>query len=123
MKTRLELLNSLIEFKQPLSSILSSLKTFPWDSDEVLVTFQKEHLIHVVNQYLNNHFSASDVENWANAIEGREDIGYATQDKDILNDLIFELANPILTSPLSPDIAREYLIKLSDLRFSTQVSN
>lgn len=122
MKTRLELLNSLIEFKQPLSSILSSLKTFFWDSDEVLVTLEKEHLIHVISQYLNNHFSAVDVENWANAIEGREDIGYATQDEDILNNIIFDLANPILTSPLSPEIAREYLIKLSDSRFSAPIS-
>ncbi len=87
------------------------------------MTFKKEHLIHVVSQYLNNHFSASDVENWANAIEGREDIGYATQDENILDNISFELANPILTSPLSPDIAREYLIKLSGATFSTQISN
>jgi hypothetical protein len=35
-----------------------------------------------------------DLERWANAIEGRDDIGLDTDAADALKEAIFELANP-----------------------------
>jgi hypothetical protein len=53
--------------------------------------------------------SAADVEDWANAVEGREDVGREAGYESLLNDAIFELANPMLHEPLT----REHKDRLS----------
>ena len=95
-------LKALANLDQPLSTILPILKTFPWDSNQAIITLKKEHLIHILSQYLNHSLSAIDLENWANAVECREDISYETEGEDFINDIIFNLANPILSDSLSP---------------------
>ena len=84
MKTRQQQLNALVNLDQPLAATLSVLKTLPWDSNQAMITLNKDHLIHILNQYLNNSLSATDLENWANAIEAREDITDETPDEDLL---------------------------------------
>lgn len=118
MKTRQEYLNALVNFDQPLSTILPILKTFPWDSREAIITLKKEHLIDVLDRYLKNTLSATDLENWANAIECREDITYETDYEDIINDIIFDLANPTLNDPLSPKLVEQYISQLSHSKSS-----
>ena len=118
MKTRQEYLNALVNFDQPLSTILPILKTFPWDSSEAIITLKKEHLIDILDRYLHNALSATDLENWADAIECREDIAYKTDEEDIINDIIFDLANPTLNDSLSPKIIEQYISQLSHLKSS-----
>ena len=114
MKTRQQHLNALVNLNQPLSTILPILKTLPWDSNQAIITLKKEHLIHILNQYLNHSLSAIDLENWANAIECREDIIYETEGEDFINDIIFDLANPILNAPISPELVKQYITQLSN---------
>ena len=75
-------------------------------------------LIHILNQYL----SASDLENWANAIECREDIIYETEGEDFINNIIFDLANPILNAPISPELVKQYITQLSNSTLSIAIS-
>ena len=119
---QLDNLNALVNLNQPLSTILPILKTFPWDSNQTIITLKKEHLIHILNQYLNHSLSAIDLEIWANAIECREDIIYETEGEDFINDIIFDLANPILSDPLSPELVKQYITQLSNstLSFDTR---
>ncbi len=100
MKTRQEYLNALVNFDQPLSTILPILKTFPWDSSEAIITLKKEHLLQILDRYLNNALSATDLESQADAIECREDITYETDYEALINDIIFLLANPTLEESL-----------------------
>ncbi|MFM7711930.1 MAG: hypothetical protein ACKO7A_04060 [Microcystis sp.] len=118
MKTRQEYLKALVNFDQPLSTILPILKTFPWDSSKAIITLKKEHLLQILSLYLNNALSATDLENWANAIECREDIAYETDEEDLINDIIFSLANPTLNEPLSPKLVEQYISQLSHLKSS-----
>ncbi len=113
MKTRQEYLNALVNFDQPLSTILPILKTFPWDSSEAIITQKKEHLLQILDRYLDNALTATDLENWADAIECREDIAYETDYEDIINDIIFYLANPTLNEPISPKSVKQYISQLS----------
>jgi hypothetical protein len=119
---QLDNLKALANLDQPLSTILPILKTFPWDSNQTIITLKKEHLIHILNQYLNHSLSAIDLENWANAIECREDIIYETEDENFINDIIFDLANPILNAPISPELVKQYITQLSNstLSFDTR---
>jgi hypothetical protein len=119
---QLDNLKALANLDQPLSTILPILKTFAWDSNQTIITLKKEHLIHILNQYLNHSLSAIDLENWANAIECREDITYETESEDFINDIIFDLANPILNAPISPEIVKEYITQLSNSTLSIAIS-
>jgi hypothetical protein len=112
MNNRIQLLNSLLEFDKPPTEIVPALNSFSWDSKQPLITLQRQHIVNILQGYLNGKFSASDVENWANAIEGREDIAQEDDFKDILNEVIFALANPLLSRPLSPNSAQKYLAQL-----------
>jgi hypothetical protein len=118
MKNIQEYLNALVNFDQPLSTILPILKTFPWDSSEAIITLKKEHLRDILDRYLNNALSATDLENWADAIECREDIAYKIDEEDIINDIIFYLANSTLNDPLSPKTIEQYISQLSHLKSS-----
>lgn len=107
-----KLLLQLVNFEQPIADTVSLLNQYSWDSGEVLVTIEKDHVINICDRYLKGELSADDVENWANAIEGREDLEYQVNFADLLHELIFTLANPILTGPWSREKAHEWLIKL-----------
>jgi hypothetical protein len=121
MKTRQEYLNALVNLDRPLSTILPILKTFPWDNGEALITLKKDHLIHILDRYLNSSLSATDLENWANAIECREDITYEIEGEDLVNDIIFDLANPTLNEPLSPELVGQYISQLSNSTLSIAI--
>ena len=110
---RINLLHSLLHFNQPLNEILSRLNAFDWDSDSALVTLEPQHIISILERYLAGELEPSQVENWANAIECREDIDYNPNSQELLPDIIYELANPILTSPLSKNTAVELMKQLS----------
>ena len=114
MNTRTELLNSLLSFDQPLRQITSTLATFGWDSDRPLVTLNRQHIATVLTRYLDSELSKVDVEDWANAIEGREDIGYENGVADGLSDVIHQLANPQLTLPMSASFAKKLLKQLGE---------
>ncbi len=113
MNTRTELLNSLLSFDQPLRQITSTLATFGWDSDLPLITLNRQHIATVLTRYLDSELSKVDVEDWANAIEGREDISYENGVTDELSNIVYQLANPRLTLPMSATSARELLKQLN----------
>ncbi len=110
-----ELLNSLLKFEQPLSEILPLLNSFEWDSEKALILLNKRHIVEIIQRYLDGKLSSSEVEDWANAIEGREDIEYERDCEQMIDDAIYELANPLLTRSLSADSAREWLEKFAKM--------
>ena len=40
---------------------------------------KKQQIVNILRRYFNGQLSSLDVENWANAIEGREDIEYESE--------------------------------------------
>ncbi|MDJ1180421.1 hypothetical protein PJF56_16280 [Roseofilum sp. BLCC_M91] len=113
MKTRTQWLNALLNFNQPIGEIVPHLHDFGWDSDTPLVVLNRQHLCSILQRYLDRKLSAEDLEDWANTIEGREDIAYDDEDEELLETLIFELANPLLTAPLSVPLVQDRLEKLN----------
>jgi len=110
IEKRVEILNWLLNFDKPIEEINKMLSEFPWDSKE-LVILEPTHINKVLSSYLSKNISEEDVEQWASAIECRDDIGFFNDDKTLLN-LIHELANPYLTQPLTPDLAKSLLNRL-----------
>jgi hypothetical protein len=99
-KDRMELLQQLVNFSMPLPAIVSSLSQMEWDS-EPLVTLSHQAVKNVLQRYIAHEFNGKDIEDWANAIEGRDDISFESNSENIIGEILFELANPLLTQPLS----------------------
>ena len=108
---RRSILCDLVELRRPLDEILPDLKRLPWDSEVPLVIFGQQQLASVLRRYRDNELSSGDVEIWANAIEGRDDISY--EPSSAAGRLLHELANPRLTAPLTPERAAELLDSIS----------
>lgn len=106
--TRIELLRDLIEVAIPIPMAASRLAELAWDAEADLVELKPEHCTNVISQFIRGSIARSEGETWANAVEGREDIGISAP---MVGEVLHELANPRLTFPLSPSRA-EVLLKL-----------
>ena len=70
----------------------------PTDS-EVLIYAGPGHLLSVLRRFETGEIGAAEVEEWANAIEIRDDIGFEAESDDVVRDVIHVLANPELAGP------------------------
>ncbi len=92
---RREILQSLVTLSGPLSEIRRRLRDLSWDSDdEYIVT--KADILAVLYKAASGQISEQDLTDWAELIEGREDIGFSEDDEDRLKKVIYEAANPTL---------------------------
>lgn len=114
MSERHLVLRNLLEFAKPLDELRSSLATFGWDFRDIPLTMTSDHLNNVIGRYLKGELSAQQVEDWANIVEGREDISLRPKDAQLLHDIVYELANPKLTEELSHKRAREMIDLLNN---------
>lgn len=112
MTERLLTLRSLLEGAAPLDAAIGALGALPWDSDEELVTLTPEHVIRMLERLLSGELTSGDLEQWANAIEGRDDIGLDADASDALKEVIFELANPSLQGATTAESARAWVGRL-----------
>ncbi len=67
----------------------------------------------MLQKFLNGLIPATAVEDWADLIEVREDVDYPESQKDVISDIICQLANPVLEGSLDADKAREFLALLT----------
>jgi len=65
-----------------------------------------------LEEFVNGDLSADELETWADSVEGRDDIEFTPRE---IIDLIAEIANPLLFSPLNKDSARELLTRIDAL--------
>ncbi len=113
MTDRKTLLKKLIRFEAPVSELVSALHSFGWDGDKEFVKLQRSDIVQVLNQYLQSTLTESDIEEWANAIEGREDIEFEIGYDEAINDAVFELANPLLTQRLDLSAVNKIINRLN----------
>ena len=109
MNDRTEVLNALINFRKPLTVISKALIQFPWDSEELVILDAKQ-VKQILEQYLSGEISEAFVEDWANLIECRNDIGFDKKDAHLIKELMRVLANPHLTGRLTHNRAK-FLIR------------
>jgi hypothetical protein len=108
-KMRLSYVRDLLELRKPSDEIAKLLSKFDWDFEGQPVVLEKRHLKMAVLRYLKNEIDGREIENWANLIEGREDIEADKSCEELINSLVFELANPLLTSSFDQTRAKQIL--------------
>ena len=104
----------LIEYQEQISRLIEKLKEYEWDCDEELVVLTPAHVVKVLDKFLANEINEIQVQEWANAIERREDIGFQEEYLSTLDEMIFWLANPNINFPISVELARRVICNLNN---------
>ena len=110
---RLAIVRDLLELSKPLEEIIAQLVTLNCDYEGHGVELTRNHLAMALRRYLQGELSDADIESWANQIEGREDIQFETDSEQEIEDVLYELANPLLTEALSLTRAKALIEKLN----------
>ena len=93
LMAKIDILLNLINFTKDISAIKSDLAKIGFDSESEIVTITQNTIANILNRVIDKEISYDLLEEWANLIECREDIGY---EDEILQEIIFEPANPCL---------------------------
>jgi hypothetical protein len=102
LSARRRVLTAILAQDGELASNLAELGRLGWDSDVDLAVLTREHGRRLLDGFLAHEVSALVCQQWAEALEAREDIGFEAGYEDVLKRLVFELANPEITEPLTP---------------------
>jgi hypothetical protein len=100
-------LQALVEFSRTISELQSLFGSLAWDFDGSPLVMNRGHFRSVLERYLKGGLSSQEIEDWANLVEGREDITFEPDDAELLREVVYELANPELTEQLSNQRAME----------------
>ena len=109
---RYSALQSLLALERPIEDLKNELATFAWDDAPDLVTITRAHIRAILQRFLAGNISAETVEIWADTVECRDDIDFAT-DEQVIN-AIFILANPVINGRLDNHLAERILSNISD---------
>jgi hypothetical protein len=99
--SRAEIVRTLVEYALPIEPVIADLSGYPWDCDAPLFLITPTHVASVLDRYLAGDLTAEHVEHWGNLVEGRDDLDSGED----VSEVIHELANPLLTQPLSKESA------------------
>ena len=111
MRPRLEILKDIVGINGDLSTLQNEILEYPWDIAEPLLSIGKKDILAVLNRFIEKLITAADLEEWANMIECRDDLGF---DEERQQDAIFTLANPDLNGNITEDAVKRIIDELSD---------
>ena len=109
MLERAEILQKLVLFDEPVDPLVSALRQYPWDwiEEEPLVRITALQILNVIDRFLSVKISAQQLEDWAENLECREDVGFDEKHEVVLGDVLFRMANPLLNEPLNGPVVAE----------------
>jgi hypothetical protein len=110
---RQQALRDLLELRVPVNMATGALARFGWDSEQELVTLTRADATRTLTRYLTGELSADDVEQWADALEVREDVGREPGFGDELTELLFQLATPEVAGKITPETAKHWINTLA----------
>lgn len=118
MKTRKQILESLIAFDRSLSEIQKDMATLDWDSEEYVTTLTRQDILSVLNRYLNKEFTAEEIRDWAEELDARQDYAREKGYQDLVIETIFNLSTePWLGLPLTPEYAQQLIQEISSAQY------
>ena len=96
----------------PVASLAAELAAYPWDSETELVILTRQDALSVLERYAAGRVVADDARIWASALEVREDVALERGARSLLSELLFQLATPEVTEPLTAEVARRWQARL-----------
>ena len=107
-KVLLELLN----WTSPLREVFAQVALFAWDHETTLVLVERHHLRNALTRYVEGSAISEEMEQWAEALESRDDVGFEDGVAELARELLWKLANPALEGPRSKQVAQGMLDRL-----------
>jgi hypothetical protein len=107
-KSHRKVLEDLLLLRRPVAEAVNAVRRLPWDSEEELVVLRRQDAINLLDSFMSGAVTASDCQAWADAIEGRDDVGLEETTNTLLKDFLFELSTPELTRAFNRTTAREW---------------
>lgn len=111
---RLEVLKQVISFERPVEDLALRLSQFDWDYEGQPLIIHGSHIREVLNRFLAGEINEKDLENWANLIECRDDLDFDDRQRDVIENIIYCLANPILQGELTISFCENLLGSLEE---------
>lgn len=96
---RIEALKDLIEFRRPVLEAIEQLGQFPWDCATELVELGMADVLAALESHRRGELDEHDLESWAEALAGRDDVGMRAAQAGVLTEALFELSSPELFGP------------------------
>lgn len=107
MQRRAAILKELARFETPTEPLMRELRSFGWDwSGAPLLVLTKSDFLHVLDRYLAGQISTSELQEWAENLEARDDVAFDEKDKELLDDIFFRIATPEVNGSLTQDVVR-----------------
>jgi GTP1/Obg family GTP-binding protein len=104
-------LTELVNFSVDIDTLNKNLANVDWDYEPVTDIYLKiSDIQSVLKKYRKNEISTKDLVDWANLLEGRESLAYLEEEADIINDLLFYLANPEINYSIDESIIEKILV-------------
>lgn len=105
------ILLDLLHFKNNIDTLRNMLSQIDFDSETELVSMSRDDIVEILQRSLDKKISFLELEEWANLIECREDIGF---EDEKTQEMIFKLANPYLYGKLDEKQVLSYLNELDE---------
>lgn len=109
---RFDVLRDLIAFNKPVSVLADSLSKFDWDYEGQPLIVMASQIREVLQRFLAAEYSAQELEDWANLVEGREDLEFEEEKHDEIANVIYCLANPVLEGEITADSCEALIVTL-----------
>jgi hypothetical protein len=103
--THTDALRMLVEYSAPLEQIKTELGKHSFDADQCLFVITPAHMRDILERFLGGALTVEQIEAWANLIEMRDGLEFADGEAGPSRECLHELANPLLTEPLSKESA------------------
>jgi len=96
---RRKFLLELLNWTSPLREVFAQLALFPWDHETTLVLVERHHLRNALTRYVEGSASSEEIEQWAEALESRDDVGFEDGVADLARELLWKLRSDPLPLP------------------------
>ncbi len=110
---RLAVLRALVRGECSPRVLVQLLAGIPFDSPTPLVLIGRADIRDMLARAVDGSVPNEQVQEWAELLEGREDLGHEAGHEDLLASAVFELANPLLTGLPLIDLHRSWLARLT----------
>lgn len=111
MEDRKAILLQIFKRKDRLDILKKKIDTFDWDFEYPLLVIKEVDMQHELLRFITEEVSFSEIEEWANILEGREDINFESEK---IEQIIYELANPIINQKITYELLKSMLNELTD---------
>ncbi|NPD47902.1 hypothetical protein [Lentimicrobium sp. S6] len=111
MRNRKKILQDLINYNKNIIDLQMELSLYERDVSEPLITIFKESFSIVLNKYLANEISTTNLIDWANTIECRDDLEFESES---LQEVLFLFSSPEINGEITKEYVNRILAKLNE---------